>query len=516
VFLWLASPFFLCGKIQPISIFITMSQTGTLAITDGLNPEQVLAVSADTAKPLLVLAGAGCGKTLVLTRRIAFLAEEFCEPERILALTFTRAAAHEMADRLGTFTNENTGRAAPLITTFHAFCLRVLLETVTGQRNYSRIGYAGRPRLVSAQARLRMLAEISTRNERLMLGMDVLELDALVLRRLAFPQKPVALSAEQASCLDAIESRYALAKKQAGLWDFSDFISGTLSLFEKEPLIAAQYESRFRAILVDEFQDTNPVQVGLLKRLLAAGKPFFAVGDDDQAIYGFQGADRRTIIRFAEHFPGSAILKLQTNYRSTPAILAAANKIFRNKPARYRKVLRAGLIAKTNSAVQRRPVGKLFEAESEMVSWLVDTMHKLNTNHALDYSGMAVLFRLNQTRDRMESLFKQEPAFNAQMPRLLTVHSAKGLEFDAVFLCDLEEGIFPDKRGSSHNTSLREMFFSLWKGKKGGGDELEEERRLFYVGVTRARRFLWLVSVKKKGLYGRTMRFEPSRFLRLV
>jgi superfamily I DNA/RNA helicase len=207
---------------------------------------------------------------------------------------------------------------------------------------------------------------------------------------------------------------------------------------------------------------------------------------------------------------------LQTNYRSTPAILAAANKIFRNKPARYRKVLRAGLAVKTDSAEQGRPVKKVFEAERELVSWLVDTMQKLKAGHALDYSGMAVLFRLNQTRDRMESLFNQEPAFKDQMPHLLTVHSAKGLEFTAVFLCDLEEGIFPDKRGMPHNPSVFELLAALFKGKKSGGDELEEERRLFYVGVTRAQRFLWLVSVRKKELYGRTMRFEPSRFLRLV
>jgi DNA helicase-2/ATP-dependent DNA helicase PcrA len=389
-----------------------MSQTGTSAITDGLNPEQLLAVTADTAKPLLVLAGAGCGKTTVLTRRIAFLAEKFCAPERVLALTFTRAAAREMAGRAKTFTKGNPGRGAPLITTFHAFCLRVLLEAREGGSNYSRLGYAGRPRLVPAQARPRMLAEASTRSARLLLGMDVLDLEALVLKRLAFPKKQNVFSAEQEACLAIIESRYAEAKKQAGLWDFGDFILQTLALWEKHPSILGQYNSRYRAVLVDEFQDTNPVQVGLLKRLLSTDKPFFAVGDDDQAIYGFQGADRRTIIRFTDHFPGSAILKLQTNYRSTPAILSAANKIFRNKPKAYRKVLIAGLDGKTARPDQRRPVKKVFEAEAEMSSWLVDTMHKLKKEHALDYSGMAVLFRLNQTRDRMESLLKQDPVFN--------------------------------------------------------------------------------------------------------
>jgi DNA helicase II / ATP-dependent DNA helicase PcrA len=493
-----------------------MSTNYNSSIISGLNPEQILAVTADCIKPLLVLAGAGCGKTLVLTRRIAFLAKEFCAPERILALTFTRAAAREMAGRTAEFTKGSPGHGAPLITTFHAFCLRVLLDTFEGRRNYNRLGYATRPKLVSAQARPRMLAEASSRSERVLLGMDVLELDTLVLRRGAFPQKPDTLSAEQEACVVAITDRYALAKKQAGFWDFSDFISGTLSLFEQEPSIAGQYESRFRAILVDEFQDTNPVQVRLLKWLLSTDKPFFAVGDDDQAIYGFQGADRRTILRFAEHFPGSAILKLQTNYRSTPAILHAANKIFRDKPAQYRKILKAGNESAMPRRHQRMPGKKLFEFNHEMSSWLVAALRKLNAEHSLDFADMAILFRLNQTRDRMESLLKHEPAFNARMPRLLTVHSAKGMEFAAVFLCDLEEGIFPDKRGKSHNPSVLELLAALLIKKKTGDEELEEEKRLFYVGVTRAKRFLWLVSVRNKELYGRTMRFEPSRFLRLV
>jgi superfamily I DNA/RNA helicase len=165
---------------------------------------------------------------------------------------------------------------------------------------------------------------------------------------------------------------------------------------------------------------------------------------------------------------------------------------------------------------QSIPVKKLFDFEHEMSSWLVAALRNLNSERGLSFADMAILFRLNQTRDRMESLLKHEPAFNAQMPRLLTVHSAKGMEFGAVFLCDLEEGIFPDKRGKSHNPSFLELLAGLLIKKKTGDEELEEEKRLFYVGVTRAKRFLWLASVRNKELYGRTMRFEPSRFLRLV
>ncbi|HUI91090.1 MAG TPA: ATP-dependent helicase [Chitinivibrionales bacterium] len=481
----------------------------------GLNSEQVRAVTAAFERPLLVLAGAGSGKTLVLTRRIAYLAEKFCAPERVLALTFTRAAAREMAGRLTAFANGGAGRGAPLVTTFHAFCLRVLFEEVDGKRNCTRLGYRGRPRLVPAQIRPRMIAAASTRSERLLLGMDVLELEALVLKRLAFPKKQDGLSAEQEACIETITGRYSIAKKQAGLWDFADFIAGALRLFDTEETIAKHYESKYLAVLVDEFQDTNPVQIKLLKRLLTANKPFFAVGDDDQAIYGFQGADRRTILNFAEHFQNSEIVKLQTNYRSTPAILAAANKIFRKKPGQYGKVLRAGLIAKTVSE-QRKPVKKIFETEDEMSIWLADTIRKLKADHALDFSGIAILFRLNQTRDSMEALLKKESVFDSRLPRLLTVHSAKGMEFDAVFLCDLEEGIFPGTRGITHNPSFLELLAAVVKRNKSEEEELGEEQRLFYVGVTRAKRFLWLVSVRNKELYGRTMRFEGSRFLRLV
>jgi DNA helicase-2/ATP-dependent DNA helicase PcrA len=493
-----------------------MPQSESLSISRGLNPEQLLAVTGDTGRPLLVLAGAGCGKTTVLTRRIAFLAQEFCSPDKILALTFTRAAAREMACRVESFTNASAERSSLLVTTFHAYGLRVLLEAFEGRQNFTRLGYTKRPRLVTAPMRMRMLAETSTRDERVLLGMDVIELDACLGRRAAFPESAHQFSREQNATIFAIEARYAQAKKKQGLWDFSDFIVQALELWKTHPAILSQYNSRYSAVLVDEFQDTNPMQVRLLKQLLSIDKSFFAVGDDDQAIYGFQGADRSTIIRFAEHFPGSAILKLQTNYRSTPAILFAANKIFRNKPVQYRKLLKAGRTAVMSLQERGMPQKKIFETEEGMKSWMIATMRKMNLVHAVNYSEMAVLFRLNQTRERMAGLFKQEPVFSTQMPLFLTVHSAKGLEFPAVFLCDLEEDIFPDSREEPHSLSWREIISAVFKMKKRDNEGLEEEKRLFYVAVTRAQRFLWLISVRKKELFGRTKRFGSSRFLKLV
>jgi superfamily I DNA/RNA helicase len=486
------------------------------SILAGLNPEQAAAVTASAESPVLVLAGAGCGKTTVLTRRIAFLAREYCPGDNILALTFTRAAAREMAHRVALFAKGNSPAGAPLVTTFHAFCLRFLLHPENDAPLYRLLGYTTRPRLVSATTRLRMIAEASAREERTMLCMDVLELSALIAQRAVVPQATGAFSPEALSALAAIESRYANAKKERGLWDFSDFIPGALMLFDTHHEVAGRFLSRFRAILVDEFQDTNPVQVRLLKRLLLPPKPFFAVGDDDQAIYGFQGADRQTIMEFAARFPGATILKLQTNYRSTAAILSAANRVFRDKPKDFRKVLVAGRVFDPALVKRHAPRRILLESEEAMVSWLIPSIVALKAEHGIAFRECAVLFRLNQTLDKAAEALKSAPQFSNERPQLLTVHGSKGLEFDAVFLCDLEEGIFPKRKTRAGGRSLFTKIASVLHGAKDDADETVEEKRLFYVGITRAKRFLWLVSVRKKELYGRTRQLEPSRFLRLV
>ena len=237
-------------------------------IVAGLNPEQAAAVTAPVGAPLLVLAGAGCGKTTVLTRRIAYLAGEFCPANAVLALTFTRAAAREMAERVAAFPKENAGSGQPLITTFHAFCLRLLLWTNNGVPLYTRLGYAKRPRLVSEQNRLRMLAEASTREERLALCADVLDLSIMLARRAVFSPGASRPTPDLEAVVLDIERRYARAKKQAGLWDFSDFIACAVELMDKHPQAAAGFLSRFRAVLVDEFQDTNPAQIRLLEKIL--------------------------------------------------------------------------------------------------------------------------------------------------------------------------------------------------------------------------------------------------------
>ncbi|HMD67504.1 MAG TPA: ATP-dependent helicase [Chitinivibrionales bacterium] len=484
-------------------------------IVAGLNPEQAAAVAAPVGAPLLVLAGAGCGKTTVLTRRIAFLAGEFCPADAVLALTFTRAAAREMAERVAAFAKVNAGSGPPLITTFHAYCLRLLLWKSNGAPLYTRLGYRERPRLVSGKRRLQMIAEACTREERLLLCADVLELSALLARRAVFNPGAPGTPDLEAVVLD-IERRYARAKKEAGLWDFSDFIAGALELMDNHVQAASGFLSRFRAVLVDEFQDTNPAQIRLLEKIIVPAIPLFAVGDDDQAIYGFQGADRAAVLEFGARFPGAGILKLQTNYRSTPAILSAANRIFRSKPKAFRKVLVAGR-SNAGSAPLRRAVKKVvFESEEDMASWLAASMERLAGENGVAPSGVAVLFRLNQTLDRVDSMLSALLVSCERRPQLLTVHGSKGREFEAVFLCDLEEGVFPKKQAHRTKVSWRERMADLLGITDDDRGEMGEEKRLFYVGVTRAKRFLWLVSVRNKELYGRTRRFEPSRFLRLI
>ncbi len=484
-------------------------------IVAGLNPEQAAAVTAPVGTPLLVLAGAGCGKTTVLTRRIAFLAGEFCPAGAVLALTFTRAAAREMAERVAAFSKGNAGSAPPLITTFHAFCLRLLLWKSKGVPLYTRLGYAKRPRLVSEKNRLRMIAEASTREERLLLCADVLELSAVLARRAVFNAGTPGPPDIEAVVLD-IERKYGRAKKKAGLWDFADFIAGALELMDNHVQAVSGFLSRFRAVLVDEFQDTNPAQIRLLEKIIVPAMPLFAVGDDDQAIYGFQGADRTAVLEFGARFPGASILKLQTNYRSTPAILSAANRIFRSKPKAFRKVLVAGRSG-AGSAPQRRAVKNIvFESEEDMVSWLAACVERLAGENGVAPSGVAVLFRLNQTLDRVDSMLLARLPSRERRPQLLTVHKSKGREFEAVFLCDLEEGVFPKKQVHGATVSWRERMADLLGITNDDHGEMGEEKRLFYVGVTRAKRFLWLVSVRNKELYGRTRRLEPSRFLRLI
>ncbi len=488
-------------------------------LLESLNEEQRRAVTTTHPGHTLVLAGAGCGKTSVLTRRIAFLVQEGVRQDRILAVTFTRAASLEMRARIKSLGVLCDHLPPPWITTFHGFGLRLLKQTVAGKPNYVRAGFETEPRLLSEPERLGLLSELLGSAALPMLPSDLLTVDALLERRRVRPTTGGGENMVLDKSLDQLQRKLSGIKRRRNLWEFSDMIGAALDLLENDSDLRDMVSGSYETILVDEFQDTNPLQIRLLRSMLKRGTKLFAVGDDDQAIYGFRGADVQPIRTFRTIFPGSQICKLQTNYRSTPSILLSANRIFRDKELAYRKILRSGRYTGVVHTRGTRPVKKRFPDETALGWWLAETSARLSKTHGVPVEEMAVLSRTNNRLDTVRRHYPQgEEA--ARTPRFLTIHGAKGLEFPVVFVCGLEESVFPNYRFSGK--PLIRTWGDLMKYLTGSKRvapmdcDLEEERRLFYVAVTRAERFLFLTSVRKSLHFGRTRLLKPSRFLRLI
>lgn len=485
------------------------------SLLSGLNDEQKRAVTISRNHHTLVLAGAGCGKTTVLTRRIAYLVANGIPQEKILALTFTRKAAQEMLERVKVLDQIDTEKTMPQITTFHGFALKLLAAKIDGKSNFERIGFKHAPVLMEHQKRMEILSQITDKNTRIALDSNLIRLDTLLSQFVVFPGRLVLLTDTQKTILQNVVDKYQLAKQHQGLWDFSDLLSCALGLCKDNPDIVKRTTGPFSSALVDEFQDTNPLQISFLNCFIDKRCSLFAVGDDDQAIYGFRGADIEPTINFKSYFDGAEIVKLQTNYRSKPLILDMANRIFSDKPDIYKKVLVSGRYGKNDRGVM--PQKCMFTSQVDMALWIMHTAEQITAKTGIDISDMAALFRVNQTCNFMKSLVCEKFPQNTH-PQFLTVHRSKGLEYPVVFLCDLEEGVFPNYRissGKKHVNSFVDLV-KTWCSKSTSECDFEEEKRLFYVGVTRAMEYLYLLSCSCKMLYGRRHRFERSRFLRLV
>lgn len=297
-----------------------------------LNEEQIKPVK-DTEGALLVLAGAGSGKTRVLTYRIAYLMEELnVHPYNILAITFTNKAAAEMKDRLTSL----VGASDMWISTFHSFCSRVLkcdIDKLGYNKNYSIYTDSDSDKLV----------------QRILKDMDIDdgEIKKKVRGYISYA-KNYALSPEKyyqqmnhpkAELIYKIYKRYEDELWRANALDFDDLILKTIELFAKNRDVLEKYQERFRYIHIDEFQDTNKIQYLLIRLLSAKHRNLFVVGDDDQSIYGWRGAEVGNILNFKKDFPGAKIYKLQQNYRSKGNILKCANNIIKNNSARMGKEL---------------------------------------------------------------------------------------------------------------------------------------------------------------------------------
>ena len=632
-------------------------------ITDGMNPQQKEAVEY-TEGPLLILAGAGSGKTRVLTHRIAYLIEEKgVKPYNIMAITFTNKAAQEMRERVDQIVE--FGSESIWVSTFHSSCVRILrrfIDKIGYENNFTIYDTDDQKTLMKSvikklqldpkvyKERALMSAISSAKNE--MISPEQFEKDA----GLEWNKKRIA----------QVYHEYQAELKKNNALDFDDLLVKAVELFQKRPDVLEFYQDKFLYLMVDEYQDTNTVQFKFISLLAAKNRNLCVVGDDDQSIYKFRGANIGNILGFEKIFPDAKVIKLEQNYRSTQNILNAANEVISNNEGRkvkrlwteneegdkidfrqfqngfeeaefvageISKMVRNGqcrygdtaVLYRTNAqsrlfeekfllanipykivggvnfyarkeikdllaylktidnalddiAVQRiinvpkrgigaTSIGRVMEHATEQelnfydallevtyipgmgrgvskIESFTNFIQRLRTE-AEYYSVKELLDRIidetgyvreleaedtDEAKARIENIdefiskvvtyeeeadepslsgFLQEVALVADIDSvesesdyvlLMTLHSAKGLEFPYVYLAGMEDGIFP-----SYMTITGD-----------DPEELEEERRLCYVGITRAKQHLTMTSAQQRMIRGETQYNKVSRFVREV
>ena len=362
---------------------------------DTLNPAQREAVLT-TEGPLLVLAGAGSGKTRVLTFRIARMIGDLgIRPWQILAITFTNKAAAEMRERLSAMLPDG-GMRGMWVCTFHAMCVRILREDA------DLLGYTGQFTIYDDDDSRRMVREIMTQ-----LAIEQKQYPINMIRSKISTAKNAMIGPEE-----FIEKASSPQEQKAGqvylelerrlraanAMDFDDLLVRTLDLLRTRPEVLEKYQERFRYISVDEYQDTNHVQYEIANLLAAKYQNLMVVGDDDQSIYSWRGADISNILDFEEDFPKAKVVKLEQNYRSTGHILAAANAVVRNNSQRKEKRLFTDLgdgeKIQAYQASDERDEGR----------WIASEIEKLHVG-GMSYDDMAVFYRTNAQSRILEDMF---------------------------------------------------------------------------------------------------------------
>ncbi|MEJ2009954.1 MAG: UvrD-helicase domain-containing protein, partial [Acidobacteriota bacterium] len=557
--------------------------------------------------------GAGSGKTRVITYRIAYLIEvRAVPPENILAVTFTNKAAGQMKERVAALL-EGRVYNLPHISTFHSFCVSVL------RRYIDRLGYTRDFTIYDEDDQQRV---VKVAGQELSLGDWITTPRAVLARISAAKNRGVSVERMQGEAYDpntrnlaALYELYERKLRQSNALDFDDLLLKAVALFDDAPDVAEAYNRRFRYVMVDEYQDTNRIQYTLIRQLTRAQQNICAVGDEDQSIYRWRGADIENILNFDHDYPGTTMIRLEQNYRSTQMILDAATAVVSHNIARKGKTLRTdrgeglrvglyeardaddegwfvaaeiaralregsaenvGVLFRTNaqsrvleealrrSRIEYRVVGgtSFYErmeikdalayarlANNLRDSWLssraqkaLEGFHTLMTALVTDREQLPLseFFREILDRTRYLEMLDEErsPAAESRVENLrelvnaaaeaeergeplaefldhaalvsdadsyderarvtlMTLHSAKGLEFSIVFLVGLEEGLFPHKLSLDDDAAL------------------EEERRLCYVGMTRAKDRLFVTWVRQRRFYGRQSQeaTSPSRFL---
>ncbi len=477
-----------------------------------LNNSQKAAVTA-VSGPVVIVAGPGTGKTLTIIRRIAYLIDTGVPPENILAVTFTNRAAREMRERAEAVLDSRCGRI--FIGTFHLLGLRILRENLS--YNFVIFG----------------------RDEQLSLIKALLKRSGGKARQVAERISRIkGLGGRADDEVKDIYEAYQCALKKESALDFDDLILQPTGMLAENGLLE-KYRERFRHIIVDEYQDINPAQYKLLTLLAGPAGNICAVGDPDQAVYSFRGADMDSFTNFERDFRNARKVFLSDSYRSTGTILRASGSLIKNNAGRMdrqiRPVREKGGPVRIISVPDERMEGETIIREIERR--IGGTSHYQMRHGGGDgdfddvsysFADFAVIFRTNAQAKAIEDAFIKSgipcqvigrsapPVETAEIsgdeaalmtpadffdPRadavtLMTLHMAKGLEFRVVFIAGVEEGIIPYTLNQDQDSV-----------------DLEEERRLFYVGMTRAGDELFLIHAGKRFLYGQRLALSPSPFI---
>ena len=374
-------------------------------IIEKLNPAQREAVE-NTEGPVLILAGAGSGKTRVLTTRIGYLMEEKnVKAENILAITFTNKAANEMRERVEE-TLEGTDTKEMWITTFHSCCVRILRKSI------NKIGYNRSFVIYDSPDQITLIKDCMRELDISDKAFDpkyVLSCISNAKDKLYSPKKYMQLNEGDISKtkIGEIYALYQDRLKRNSALDFDDLIMKTVELFNECPDILDFYRNKFRYIMVDEYQDTSKAQYELIKLLAKQHQNICVVGDDDQSIYGWRGADIRNILEFERDYDNVKIVKLEQNYRSTQVILDAANHVIANNTERKRKKLwsdkKEGQLIKI----------QLAENEIEEGDFISNTINYMRRYEDRQYKDFAVLYRANaQARSVEDALNRAGIPYN--------------------------------------------------------------------------------------------------------
>ena len=353
-----------------------------------LNPEQQRAATHESG-PLLILAGAGTGKTRTIVARITWLVSTGVDPSKILAVTFTNKAAREMKERIKGMIDDKASEITAC--TFHALCVRIL------RGDADKIGYKNNFTIFDEGDQLGLIKKVINR----VTAKDE-KLDPGLAKNLISKAKNNGWSAPQddETVIGAVYARYNRDLLSLNAMDFDDLLVKTVQLLNEHPEVRDKWRSRYSQMLVDEFQDTNRLQLDLVS-LLASGSPpnICVVGDDDQSIYGWRGAEVSNILEFEKHFPNPEVIRLEQNYRSTNAILSTANRLIKNNPRRRGKNLWSSQAGGEPVHVVSVPDDKI-EAE-----FVINEVGALRATNQIPWEHFAIIYRMNaQSRLLEENL----------------------------------------------------------------------------------------------------------------